>query len=338
MKHPALFLTSRGERHQQNALAVAPSEIEITMRRAPTREEILRLLPEMEFLISERSGTVDAAMIAAGRKLKLVQRLGSQTWDIDLDAARRANIPVCYLPVRSCIMVAEHMLFQMLATAKRMRELMQIAADAGDWGTPRRCSEDYFAYNWSKRKDIRGLTESTVGILGFGEIGAELARRLRAFACAVLYAKRHRLPERAERELAIQFVAQDELARRSDFICSLLPLFPETEQSINANFLAGMKRGAIFVHCGAGAVVEENALVDALRSGQLAGAALDTYTWEPLRPDDPLVALARSPLQNLILTPHIAAGSVASESTRRAGDYVNIVAILQGKPLQYRLV
>jgi phosphoglycerate dehydrogenase-like enzyme len=338
MTHPTLFITSRGERHQQNALVAAPSELDITMRRDPTREQVLRLLPQMEFLISERAGVIDAEVIAAGRNLKLIQRLGSQTWDLDLDAARRANIPVCYLPVRTCAMVAEHMLLQMLATAKRARELMQVVADAGEWGMPQRCTEDYFAYNWSRRERILGVSGSTVGILGFGEIGIELARRLRAFDCKVLYAKRHRLPAHAEANLEIEWVTQDELTRQSDFVCSLLPLYPETDQSINAKFFAATKPGSIFVHCGAGATVDEEALMIALRSGKLAGAALDTYTHEPMRADDPLLALARDPMQNLILTPHIAAGSGDGNYKGREGDYVNILATLQGKALRYQIV
>ena len=337
MKHSCLFLTSRGERHQQNALAAAPREIEITMRRDPAREEILRVLPAMEFLISERAGVIDAEMIAAGRNLKLIQRLGAQTWDIDLDAARRAQIPVCYLPVRTCALVAEHIVLQMLMLAKRARELMQIVADAGDWGTPQPCTEDYFAYNWSRRENIRGISNRTVGILGFGEIGAELARRLRAFDCTVLYVKRNRLPAHAEADLQIEFVSHNELLRRSDFVCSLLPLFPETEQSINANFFAAMQPGAVFAHCGAGAVVDENALIAALRSGHLAGAALDTFTYEPMRADDPLIALARDPMQNLVLTPHIAAGTLPTDEHPRARDYANILAVLRGDALKYRV-
>ncbi|MEK9162410.1 MAG: NAD(P)-dependent oxidoreductase [Chloroflexota bacterium] len=334
-KHPTLFLTSRGERHQQEALAAAPRELDITLRRDPSRDEILRLVPQMEFLISERAGVIDAEIIAAGHKLKLIQRLGSQTWDIDLDAARRAEIAVCYLPVATCQLVAEHIVLQLLTTAKRARELMQVVVDAGNWGTPQRCTEDYFAYNWSQRENISGLRQSTVGILGFGEIGAEVARRLRAFDCAVLYNKRARLPAYAEADLEITYATQADLLAQSDFVCSLLPLFPETEQTINENFFAAMKRGAIFAHCGAGAIVDETALLDALRSGHLAGAALDGYTYEPLPPDHPLLAVARDPMQNLMLTPHIAAGTLTVQ--RRAGDYANIVAMLEGKPLKYQL-
>jgi phosphoglycerate dehydrogenase-like enzyme len=337
-KHRTLFLTQRGERHQQNALAAAPPELEIVMRRDAARREILELVPDVEFLISERTGVIDAELVAAGRRLKLIQRLGSQTWDIDLDAARRAGIPVCYLPVRTCVMVAEHMVLQMLTVAKRARELMQIVADAGDWGPPRRCDEDYFAYNWSRRRDIRSISGATVSILGFGEIGLELARRLRGFDCRLLYLKRARLPAAAEAELGIRWATRDELLRESDFVCSLLPLFPETALAIDATFFAALKPGAQFVHCGAGGVVDEGALIAALRSGRLRGAALDTYVYEPMRPDDPLLALARDPTQNLLLTPHVGAGPGEADSSGRVGDYRNLRAVLDGAPLQYRLV
>jgi phosphoglycerate dehydrogenase-like enzyme len=338
-RHPVLFITQRGLRHQQAALEAAPPEIDITMRRDPARQEILELLPGMEALISERAGTLDAEIIAAGQKLRLIQRLGAQTWDIDLQAARAARIPVCYWPVRTCVLVAEHMLMQMLGLLKRVRELMQVAAEAGDWGKPpRRCDEDYFAYNWSGRQNTGSLWRQTVGILGFGEIGTELARRLKGFQCTLLYNKRRRLPLLAEAELGLTYAARDELIAHSDVVCSLLPYFPETNMSINAGFFKAMRPGAVFVHCGSGAVVDEAALIEALRSGHLGGAALDTYTYEPIRPDDPLLGLARDALQNLILTPHVAAGATAAVRDARRDDYTNIRAVFEGGELQYRLV
>jgi phosphoglycerate dehydrogenase-like enzyme len=338
-RHPVLFITHRGQRHQQMALDGAPPELEIVMRRDPTREEILGLLPTVEALISERSGTLDAEMLAAGNHLRLIQRLGAQTWDIDLEAARAAQIPVCYWPVRTVVHVAEHMLMQTLALLNHLRELMQVAEQAADWGqAPRRCDEDYFAYNWSKRQNTGTLWRQTVGILGYGEIGTELARRLKGFQCTVLYHKRQRLPLAAEVELGLTYASQDELVARSDVVASLLPYFPETDMAVNAAFFQAMRRGALFVHCGAGAVVDEDALIAALRAGHLGGAALDTYTYEPIRPDDPLLALARDPTQNLILTPHIAAGSQAANRDLRVEDYTNMRAVFGGGELQYRLV
>lgn len=338
-RHKTLFITHRGLRHQQAALNAAPAELEVIMRRSPSKEEIIALLPDMEFLISERTGEIDADIIAAGKDLRLIQRLGSQTYDIDLEAAQKAGIPVCYLPVRSCIMVAEHMMLQMLALAKRLREVMDLTLTADDFGQPpRRCDEDYFAYNWTGRENILGLWGATVGILGMGEIGTELARRLRGFGCTVLYNKRNRLPAAAERELNVQFAEVDDMLARSDYVCMLLPFFPETEQSLSRDFFAKMKPGSIFVSCGGSGVVDEDALAEALRSGHLYGAAVDTYTFEPIAPDDPLLPIGRDPRANIVLTPHTAAGTVAAASDERYGDYTNIMRVLHGEPLVGRLV
>lgn len=338
-RHRALFVTQRGQRHQQAALEAAPSELDMTVLRTADMRDAIPLLGEVEFLISERTGAIDAQVIAAGRKLRLIQRLGSQVWDIDLAAARARGVPVCYLPVPTCRMVAEHTLLLMLALARNLRELMEITEEAGDWGMPpKRCSEDYFAYNWSRRERLRPLADSTVGVLGFGEIGAELARRLKGFGCAVLYDKRRRLPPAVEAELGIEHATRPDLARRSDFVCCLLPNLPENNLSVGAGFFSEMKKGAIFIHCGAPGVIDEEALIEGLRARRLGGAAIDCFTFEPLRPDDPLLALARDRRCNLILTPHVAAGAVSASAAERAGDYVNVTAILRGEDLRYRLV
>jgi len=129
----------------------------VTLRRSPSKEEIIALLPGKEFLITERNGEIDADIIRAGKDLRLIQRLGAQTYDIDLEAARTAGIPVCTLPVVGCIRVAEHMLLQMLACAKRLRESIDVTLSAEDFGQPpRRCDENYFAYNWTGRRTSAG--------------------------------------------------------------------------------------------------------------------------------------------------------------------------------------
>ena len=336
-RHATLFITHRGERHQMAAIASAPPELDITMRRSPSKDELISLLPGKEFLITERTGKIDADIIKAGTDLKLIQRLGSLTHDIDLDSARSAGIAVSYLPVKSCIMVAEHMMLQMLAGAKRLHEMMDLTNQAGDWGQePKKCDEDYFAYNWTNSKNIHSIWESTVGILGFGEIGAELARRLSGFNCKILYNKRVPLPAFAEKELQIEFASVDQLLAESDYVCMLLPFFPETEQSLSSKFFKKMKSGAIFVSCGGSGVVDEEALFDALKSDHLYGAALDTFSFEPISKTNPLLPLALQPQSNLYLTPHTAAGSGSTTSTtgmERYGDYINIIRFLNGDTL-----
>jgi phosphoglycerate dehydrogenase-like enzyme len=338
MKHKTLFLTNRGELHQGVALQAAPPELDVVMRRGASKDEIISLLPEMEFLISERTGVIDSDIIAAGRKLRLIQRLGSQSWDIDLAAASKAKIPVCFLPVRTCVLVAEHLVLQMLGLAKRIRELLDITSKAGDWDLPpKRCNENYFAFNWSGRKQIDAIYQSTVGILGFGEIGTELARRLQGFGCRVLYCKRRPLPGHVEKQLGLVHVSREELARQSDFVACLLPNLPENNQSIDGNFFSLMKRGAHFAHCGAPGVVNEDDMIRVMASGHLGGGAVDCFTYEPLRPDDPLVPVARDPANNLILTPHVAAGTVAVSREERVPDFANVLRVLNGEELHCRL-
>ncbi len=339
LKHHILFVTQRGQQQQQWALEGAPAELDVVMRRDPSKEEILALLPEMEFFISERTGVVDADMIAAGKNLRLIQRLGIQTWDLDLAAAQAAGIPVCCLPVQTCQLVAEHVFLQMLGLVKRVRELMKISEDGDDWGTPpRKCDEDYFAYNWARREDIGGIMDKKVGILGFGEIGLELAIRLKPFGSTVLYNKRRQLPTVAEQQFGLHYVSKDELAASCDVVIALLPLLPGAEESINAEFFNCMKPGSLFIQTGGSGTVDENALAEAVRSRHLGGAAVDGFTWEPVQPDNPLLALARDPMVNLILTPHVAAGAIRLTGAMRAGDYVNIEAILRGGELRHRLV
>ncbi len=339
-KHKVVFTTDRGRRHQQAALAAAPPELDVIMLRRPSREELLHHLADAAFLISERSGVIDRALIEAAPRLRLIQRLGSLAYDIDLEAARDAGVAVCLRPIRSVIMVAEHVIMQMLALAKRLNEVQAITLEAGDWGQPsRRTDEDTFAYNWSGRTDLGGIYERTVGILGFGEIGAELARRLRGFAPAqVLYHKRQRLPTAAERDLGVTYASREEVLARSDFLCNLLPYSPALDLSLNAEAFARMKRGAFLVSCGSGSVIDEAALAEAIRAGHLGGAALDTYEWEPIRPDNPLLPLARDPERNVLLTPHTAAGSVAAAAREeRRADYENILRLLRGEPLLHRI-
>jgi phosphoglycerate dehydrogenase-like enzyme len=336
-EHKVLFLTERSPRHQEDALNAAPAGLRVVMLRQPKEKVLLREIADADFLVSERSGDVDGELIAAAPKLRLVQRLGSLVYDIDLGAAQRAGVMVCLWPVLDCVMVAEHMVMQMLALAKRLPEVSVIAQEAADWGRPaRRTDENIFAYNWSGRANIGGLFGQTVGILGFGEIGAELARRLRGFAPrGVLYHKRRPLPSHVEADLGITYATRQELVAASDFLCVLLPYMTETDLSVNEATFAAMKPGAFVVHCGSGSVIDEDALAESITSGHLAGAALDTFEWEPLRADNPLVALARDPSANVLLTPHTAASTLPGG---RLGDWTNIQRVIAGEEPFYRLV
>ena len=335
-----LFLTERSPHHQQAALEAAPTGVTVTMLRAPNRATILTLLPQMDFLISERAGVIDAEMIAAAQRLRLIQRLGSLTYDIDVAAAHARGIPVCTWPIEGCILVAEHLVMQMLALVKRLPEAKAMTETVQEWGRPsRRTDENTFAYHWTNRRAGGGLYQKSVGIIGFGEIGAELARCLHGFRPAqVLYNKRRRLPERVEAELGITYASEETIFAQSDFLCNLLPFTAETELHLNRAVFEQMKRGAFLVSCGSGGTIQEADVAVALQTGQLGGAALDTYEWEPLPPDNPLVQLAREKSANVLLTPHIAFGVRAKEyEAWRSDDYTNILRWLTKEPLLYEV-
>jgi phosphoglycerate dehydrogenase-like enzyme len=163
-----------------------------------------------------------------------------------------------------------------------------------------------------------------------------LARRLAGWDCTLLYHKRRRLPGKVETELGLSYVEVDTLLAQSDYLVNLLPYFPATDLLIGADYFARMKPGASLVSCGSGSVLDETALAEAVKSDRLAGAALDTFEWEPLKADNPLIELAKAGY-NVLLTPHIAAGASAAAARERAGDYTNIVNHINGRPLKYQV-
>ena len=339
MKYQVLFVTHRGERHQKSALDGAPLDFEITMLRDPNKADIISHLAGKQFLITERSDIIDAEIILAGKDLKLIQRLGSQVYDIDLAAARQAGVRVCYMPIEMTVMVAEHMLTQMLTLAKRLRESMHVITLDKDWGiAPRKSDEDTFAINFTGRQSIGTLYRKTVGIIGFGEIGIELARRLKGFECNVLYHKRSRLSEHAEQDLNIHYTSQENLLAESDFVAMLLPYMPETAGIVNQDFIKQMKPGACLVSCGASGIYNEVDVANALASGYLGGVATDTFEWEPINMDSPLLPLARDLEANIVLTPHTASGSMDPNALPdRSEDYINLVNFINQKPLIYQV-
>jgi lactate dehydrogenase-like 2-hydroxyacid dehydrogenase len=239
------------------------------------------------------------------------------------------------MPVKGCVQVAEHVIMQTLAIIRHTHELIKIIQVRGENDpNPILCDEDTFRYNWKGYTKIDSLWNRKFGILGFGEIGCEVARRLKGFECQVLYFKRTRLPEYVEAELAVNYALEDRLARECDVVCSLLPFYPATNQCLGDDFFSRMKPNAYFVTSGGSGTVDEEALARAIRSGHLAGTAVDNFTWEPPQPSNPLIELAADPAFNLVLTPHVAAGT---DPINRASDFINIQRFLSGGSLLYQI-
>jgi phosphoglycerate dehydrogenase-like enzyme len=333
MPHPTIFTTNRSPRHQKRALDAAPPELSVTVLANPSFEELRPHLAQAEYLISERVGVIDEQTIQAAPNLKLILRLGSMTYDIDVETAKAAGIIVCTWPDSGAAAVSEHCVMQLLALSRRLLEVQAVAVEANPkWGASRPTNENTFSYNWSGRKQLKTLYGQTIGILGFGEIGSELARRLKGWGCRLLYSKRKRLPASVEAELGLTYADNEMLRAQSDLLMSLLPYTPETIKLIDAKWLADMKSGAMIASCGSGGTIDEQALADAIRSGHIDGAAMDSFSAEPLQADNPLVKLAREGA-NVLLTPH-----TAGSGYPRSEDYTNILRHLRGEPILNRVV
>ena len=337
-RHRTVYITQRPPVHQNVARAACPEQLELVMLVSPSASEIVDVVAGAEFLVSERSGAVDASIIEAGSGLRLIQRLGMQIHDIHLDAARRARIPVCRWPLPQCTMVAEHTVMQVMALLKRSREAERIVVEASnEWGRPQRCDADTFAINWSQMSGVRQLRDCTVGIVGLGEIGTELALRLGSFNCELLYHRRSRMPGWAEKQLQVAYAGLDDLLGRSDVVVLLLPHSPETAGIVDARFLRRLRPGSLLVNAGASSLLDEEAVARAYRAGHLGGVATDGFAWEPVRPDNPLAALAADPRANVVLTPHSAQAGLVLDTAVRRAEYTNLLAVLEGSPLQHQV-
>ena len=334
----AVFTTARSARHQRDALAVAPEALEVAMLRSPERASLAAALDGAAILVSERSGAIDAELLTCAPDLRLILRLGELVHDIDLQAAARAGIVVCRREQEGVLRVAEFCVLQTLALLRHLRESEDLARAAGDaWAARRITDENRFAYNWTRRSGLRGLHGLSLGVLGFGEIGAALARRLQGWGVDLLYHRRSRLPEGVEAQLRLTWLPAETLLGQADVVVCLLPFAATTAGWLDGARLAAMKPGALLVSAGSGGVIDEKALAAALASGHLGGAALDTFAVEPLEPGNQLVALAGQGA-NLLLTPHVAGGAPDHAGREFAAMWDPVRAFMAGAAPAGRLI
>ncbi|WP_055490972.1 2-hydroxyacid dehydrogenase [Streptomyces sp. TP-A0356] len=236
-------------------------------------------------------GPVTAGHIAAAPELELIQ-CASHGFDyVDLDAARARNIPVCNIGSSGAEKqnVAEQTFALMLALAKQLVPAHTALVDA-DWALPR------------LQQSITELSGKTLGIVGLGHIGEEVARRAVAFDMTVLYAGPERLDARTEARLGgARYVGLDELLRTCDYVSLHAPLTDATRHLLDAERLALLKPTAFVINTARGALIDQDALADALERGALAGAGIDVFDPEP---PTPALRLLRAP--NVVLSPHVA--------------------------------
>jgi len=257
-----------------------------------SRDEVLAAIPNADALIIRSATKVDRAMLDAAPKLKLIGRAGVGVDNVDLTAATERGIIVMNAPDGNTVATAELTLGLMLALARHIP-----AADgslkAGQW----------------ERKAYLGieLRGKTLGLIGFGRVGRAVAKRAAAFEMTIIAYDPYVSQEIAT-PYGVQMVALDELYARADFISLHALVTQENYHMINAESIAKMKNGVRIINDSRGALIDEQALADAIRSGKVAGAALDVYEEEPPKPDNPLIGLP-----GVIHTPHLGASTLEAQ-------------------------
>jgi phosphoglycerate dehydrogenase-like enzyme len=251
----------------------------------------------------------------AAPKLRLVQLLSAGYDHVDVEAARKAGVPVSNNGGANAIAVAEHTIMLTLAVLKRLVRF-HIDVVAGKWRVG----------NLAEGR-VYELAGKTLGIVGLGNIGKKVARRAAAFDVRTQYYDIARLTEEGEDALDVRFVLLDELLRTSDVVSLHVPLDDSTRHLIGARELALMKPSAILINTCRGPVVDEAALHRALTGGQIAAAGLDVMVEEPPAPNHPLLSLP-----NVTLTPHSAGPTSENWTARFRNGFDNIQRVAAGRP------
>ena len=282
----------------ESTVAALGDQVEVRWVDGPDRPKLLEAVADADALLVRSATTVDAEVIAAAPKLKIIARAGVGLDNVDVDAATAAGVLVVNAPTSNIHSAAEHAMALLLAAARQIP-----AADA----TLRE-------HTW-KRSSFMGaeIYGKTAGVVGLGRIGQLVAQRLAAFGAHVIAYDPYVPPARAA-QLGIEMLPLDDLLARADVISVHLPKTKETAGLLGAETLAKTKPGVIIVNAARGGLIDEHALAEAIKSGHVRGAGLDVFASEPCT-DSPLFALPQ-----VVVTPHL--GASTAEAQDRAGTDV----------------
>ena len=275
--------------------------------------EVARLLPGIDGYIAGLDA-IDAQALQAADRLKVIARYGVGVDNVDLAAARAKGIVVTNTPGANSVSVAELALGLMLALARQIPEAVE-AVHQGKW----------------PRYSGLSLEGKTVGVLGLGAIGKQLARRLAGFDCRILAYDPYADAAFA-RDNHVDLVPLDRVIAEADFISLHLPLLPETRGLVNEAFLNRMKKGSFLINTSRGEVVDEGALLKALQSGHLKGAGLDAFAVEPPAPGNALLALPQ-----VVATPHLGAQTDGATSNMGLFAMRDCLAVLKNEEPAYKV-
>jgi D-3-phosphoglycerate dehydrogenase len=270
-------------------------QLNVEVKTGLKESDLVAIAASYSAIVVRSQTKITAKVIDAAKQLKVVGRAGVGVDNVDVDAATRRGVVVMNTPGGNTVSTAEHA-FSLLVSIARNIPQADASIKAGKWD----------------RKSFEGveLHGKTIGIFGMGRIGTEVARRVIAFGMRAVAYDPYLSPSRA-RSLQVElFDDLDQVLAQSDFVTMHMPLTAETRHLINADRIAKMKRGARIVNCARGGLIDERALFEALKSGQIAAAALDVYEIEPPPPDFPLRTLT-----NVVFTPHLGASTAEAQES-----------------------
>ena len=253
------------------------------------------------------TAAVDDALLAKMGNLRAVLKLGRSYFNIDVDAVRQRGLTFACVPRKGPNCVAELALTLIMALSKDLivgHEAVTLGAYRYRGIKPELTSQRKIAFHWMHNTRVHEVTGKTLGIIGMGEIGCELARRASVMGMRNLYYKRTPLSAELEGVFDASYRDLDDLLRESDYVCVATPHTPETEGMIGAEQIGLMKESAYLVNIARGGIIDEDAMIVALQEERIAGAGLDVFTYEPLPAESPLCAM-----DNVIMCPHIGGGT-----------------------------
>ena len=274
------------------------------------------------------TATVDEALLSGLPSLSAVLKLGRSYHNIDVDAVRGRGLDFACVPRKGPNCVAELALTLILALSKDLvinNEAVSLGAYRYRGLKPEITAERKMAFHWMHNMRVHEVVGKTLGIIGMGEIGCELARRASVMGMRNLYYKRSPLSAELESLFDASYAELDALLAESDYVCVATPHTPQTEGMIGAEQIALMKESAYIVNIARGGIIDEEAMIEALSENRIAGAGLDVFTYEPLPAESPLCAL-----DNVILCPHIGGGTGTNRHIELGAALAEMSRILAG--------
>jgi len=297
----------------EEGLDILKEFCDLDIKTGLTEDQLVDIIGDYDALLV-RSGTeVTARVIEAGKRLKFIGRAGAGVDNIDTEAATRKGIIVANAPEGNTLAATEHTMAMMLALARNIPQA-NASVKKGEW----------------KRSKFMGveLNEKVLGIVGFGRIGREVAKRAQAMEMKCIAYDPFISSERAA-SLGVEMVTLEDLFRRADVITVHTPLIKETHHMINAGTIATMKDGVRLINCARGGIIDEKALADGIASGKVAGAALDVFESEPPT-DSPVIGL-----EQVIVTPHLGASTVEAQKNVAISIANQCISVLSGGSAKY---